>query len=172
MVHVLVQKQDFRDLSCTIKAKSDVCDMHAIYNPFLVYCRELAPDTVSLTGDRAQGDDSKYDLHYTPYHCLEKHTTLKLLNFADMPRLDKVNRERAIGMLDAGLSQVEVARRFGVHRTTINRLVGPKAPKTDQDLGGHELRHISKIATFDYVTCGIGSQVLFLLLLICLFVVE
>ena len=60
----------------------------------------------------------------TPYYCLEKHTTFKLLNFADMPRLDKVNRERAIGMLDAGLSQVEVARRFGVHRTTINRLVG------------------------------------------------
>ena len=27
-------------------------------NPFLVYCRELAPGTVSLTGDRAQGDDS------------------------------------------------------------------------------------------------------------------
>ena len=40
-----------------------------------------------------------------------------------MPRLDKVNRERAIGMLDAGVSQGEVARRFGVHRTTINRLV-------------------------------------------------
>ena len=35
-----------------------------IYNPFLVYCPELAPGTVSLTGDRAQGDDSKHDLHY------------------------------------------------------------------------------------------------------------
>ena len=34
------------------------------YNPFLVYCRELAPCTVSLTGDRAQGDDSKHDSHY------------------------------------------------------------------------------------------------------------
>ena len=34
-------------------------------NPFLVYCRELAPGTVSLTGDRAQGDDSKHDLHYS-----------------------------------------------------------------------------------------------------------
>ena len=33
------------------------------YNPFLVYCRELAPGTVSLTGDRAQGDDSKHDSH-------------------------------------------------------------------------------------------------------------
>ena len=29
-----------------------------------VYCRELAPVTVSLTGDRAQGDDSKCDSHY------------------------------------------------------------------------------------------------------------
>ena len=33
-------------------------------NPFLVYCRELAPGTVSLTCDRAQGDDSIHDLHY------------------------------------------------------------------------------------------------------------
>ena len=30
------------------------------YNDFNVYCRELAPGTVSLTGDRAQGDDSKH----------------------------------------------------------------------------------------------------------------
>ena len=35
------------------------------YNPFLVYCRELAPSTVSLTGDRAQGDNSKHDSHYS-----------------------------------------------------------------------------------------------------------
>ena len=34
------------------------------YNPFLVYCRELAPGTVTLTGDWAQGDDSKHDSHY------------------------------------------------------------------------------------------------------------
>ena len=47
----------------------------------------------------------------------------KLLNSAGIPRLDKVSRERAIGMLDAGLSQSEVARRFDVHRTPINRLV-------------------------------------------------
>ena len=33
------------------------------YNSFFVYCRELAPGTVSLTGDRAQGDDSKHDSH-------------------------------------------------------------------------------------------------------------
>ena len=37
----------------------------SVYNPFLVYCRELAPGTVSLTGDRAQGEDSKHDSHYT-----------------------------------------------------------------------------------------------------------
>ena len=35
------------------------------YNPFLVYCRELAPGTVSLTGDRAQDNDSKHDSHYS-----------------------------------------------------------------------------------------------------------
>ena len=35
------------------------------YNPFLVYCRELAPGTASLTGDRAKGDDSKHDSHYS-----------------------------------------------------------------------------------------------------------
>ena len=31
-----------------------------MYNAFNVYCRELAPGTVSLTGDRAQGDESKH----------------------------------------------------------------------------------------------------------------
>ena len=31
-----------------------------IYNAFNVYRRELAPGTVSLTGDRAQGDESKH----------------------------------------------------------------------------------------------------------------
>ena len=35
-----------------------LCDL--MYNAFNVYCRELAPGTVSLTGDRAQGDDSKH----------------------------------------------------------------------------------------------------------------
>ena len=35
------------------------------YNQFLVYCCELAPGNVSLTGDWAQGDDSKHDLHYS-----------------------------------------------------------------------------------------------------------
>ena len=30
------------------------------YNAFNVYCCELAPGTVSLTGHRAQGDDSNH----------------------------------------------------------------------------------------------------------------
>ena len=38
--------------------------LYDFYNPFLVYCRELAPGTVSLTRDRAQGDNSKHDSHY------------------------------------------------------------------------------------------------------------
>ena len=40
-----------------------------VYNSFLIYCRELAQGTVSLTGDRAQGDDSKHDLHYSVDIC-------------------------------------------------------------------------------------------------------
>ena len=45
------------------------------YNAINVYCRELAPGIVSLTGDRAQGDDSKhcaYSIHF--YFC--KHELL------------------------------------------------------------------------------------------------
>ena len=33
-------------------------DPASYYNAFNFYCRELGPGTVSLTGDRAQGDDS------------------------------------------------------------------------------------------------------------------
>ena len=47
-----------------LKALPDKLDIKRHYNPFLVYCRELAPGTVSLTGDRAQGDDNKHDSHY------------------------------------------------------------------------------------------------------------
>ena len=36
------------------------CCYYYYYNAFNVYRRELALGTVSLTGDRAQGDDSKY----------------------------------------------------------------------------------------------------------------
>ena len=35
-------------------------DVYKRYNAFNVYRRELAPGTVNLTGDRAQGDDSKH----------------------------------------------------------------------------------------------------------------
>ena len=53
-----------------------------MYNPFLVYCRELAPGTVSLTGDRAQGDDSKHDSHYNE-SCLLKPYPFLLANIVD-----------------------------------------------------------------------------------------
>ena len=39
------------------------------YNAFNVYRRELAPGTVSLTGDRAQGDDSK---HWANSTCIKR----------------------------------------------------------------------------------------------------
>ena len=50
------------------------------YNRFLVYCRELAPGTVSLTGDWAQGDDSKHDLHYSVllHNCKQSIASLSL----------------------------------------------------------------------------------------------
>ena len=35
------------------------------YNPFRINCRELAPGTVSLTSDWAQGDDSKHDSDFS-----------------------------------------------------------------------------------------------------------
>ena len=38
------------------------------YNAFNVYCRELAPGTVGLTGGRAQGDDSKHWANSTWCH--------------------------------------------------------------------------------------------------------
>ena len=37
------------------------------YNAINVYCRELAPGAVSLTGDRAQGDDNKHCRDYTMF---------------------------------------------------------------------------------------------------------
>ena len=38
----------------------DKAHFESNYNAFNVYRRKLTPDTVSLTGDRAQGDDSKH----------------------------------------------------------------------------------------------------------------
>ena len=46
---------------CTITYLNEINDNSPIaFNAFNVYRRELAPSTVSLTGDRAQGDDSKH----------------------------------------------------------------------------------------------------------------
>ena len=39
-----------------------------------------------------------------------------------MPRLNNENRARALGMLECGISQNDVAMRFGVSRSTIARL--------------------------------------------------
>lgn len=39
-----------------------------------------------------------------------------------MPRLTEVERNQAIGMLNAGMAEREVGRRFGCHRCTITRL--------------------------------------------------
>ena len=43
---------------------SQQCFKFMYYNPINVYCRELAPGAVSLTGDRAQGDDNKHCRDY------------------------------------------------------------------------------------------------------------
>ena len=40
---------------------------YTFYNAFNVYRRELAPGTVSLTGGRAQGDDSKHWAYSTNF---------------------------------------------------------------------------------------------------------
>ena len=50
-----------KPLCLTFKYQLQISDQSSgvnQYNPFRVYCRELAPGTVSLTRDRAQGDDS------------------------------------------------------------------------------------------------------------------
>ena len=43
-----------------------------LYNDFNVYCRELAPSTVNLTGDRAQGKDNKHCACSTHWKHLER----------------------------------------------------------------------------------------------------
>ena len=48
------------------------------YNAFNVYRRELAPGTVSLTGDRAQGDDSKHWAYSMMVHAKNKRTVCTL----------------------------------------------------------------------------------------------
>ena len=57
-------------LICTIISPIIKCclPLKRWYNSFLVYCRELAPGTVSLTGDWAQGNDNKHDSHSNTLH--------------------------------------------------------------------------------------------------------
>ena len=43
--------------------------LYGDYNAFNVYRRELAPGIVSLTGDRAQGDDSKHWAYSSDKYC-------------------------------------------------------------------------------------------------------
>ena len=47
------------------KIHTNYCSHASVYNAVNVYCRELAPGTVSLTGDRAQGDDNKHWAYYS-----------------------------------------------------------------------------------------------------------
>ena len=48
-----------KKISIILSSKIVFSDYDIQYNAFNVYCHELAPGTVSLTGDRAQGGDSK-----------------------------------------------------------------------------------------------------------------
>ena len=50
----------------------------------------------------------------------EKHVHLNLNCAYVMPRLTENQRLRAVGMLEAGMAQNEVARHFGVYRNTIS----------------------------------------------------
>ena len=56
------ENQHFQSKKSPLNKGFDCLFMYTFcnYNAFNVYCRELAPGTVSLTGDRAQGDDSKH----------------------------------------------------------------------------------------------------------------
>jgi hypothetical protein len=51
------------------------------------------------------------------------------MNSSVMPRLDENQRLRAIGMLQARLTQNVVARHFGCHRNTI-RMINKRRPNT------------------------------------------
>ena len=49
-----------------LASKELMYEYKRLYNDLNVYCRELAPGTVSLTGDRAQGDDSEQCAYSSP----------------------------------------------------------------------------------------------------------
>lgn len=52
----------------------------------------------------------------------EKHPVFIGFVLVTMPRLSEDERNRALGMLQAGMSKVDVARHFGCHRNTIQAL--------------------------------------------------
>lgn len=60
---------------------------------------------------------SRVDAH------VEKPSKHKILPPLRMPRLNYENRNRILGLLQGGVSQTEVARRFNVHRSTVFRLI-------------------------------------------------
>ena len=62
-------------------------------------------------------------LPVTVYLQVEIHKEIWKLKGIKMPRLNNENRTRALGMLECGISQNDVAGRFGVSRSTITRLV-------------------------------------------------
>ena len=62
-------------------------------------------------------------LHVTVYLQVGIHKEIWKLKGFKMPSLNIENRARALGMLKCGISQNDAARRFGVSRSTIARLV-------------------------------------------------
>ena len=84
---------------------------------FLVYCRELAPGTVCLTGDRAQGNDSKHDSHYRRDKnlLLKKNIMIDIVssNYDNVSDCSQSRYERAVNCL---LSiQIQRLRRMAIN---------------------------------------------------------
>ena len=71
------------------------------YNAFNVYCRELAPGTVSKTGDRAQGDDSKHCAYSTrQIYFITKMPTFGLYEYKVEGSGFGINRKRGLAETD------------------------------------------------------------------------
>ena len=83
-VTILPAKSDSDITFCLQNLQAKVYARSNGYNPFLVYCRELALGAVSLTGDRAQGDDSKHDSYYT-------RDVFYVRREVDLMKMEKVN---------------------------------------------------------------------------------
>ena len=77
-----------------------------------------------------------------------------------MPRLGTDARHRAIGMIQAGTPQCDVALQFGVHRDTISSLWRrfQTTELTDHGLGVHMWRHIGKTKTSGWRTGAIAYR--------------